>query len=426
MSRREIYHDVLAPAIVDWRRRHAEQRRREESERRLAEAGERARRLEVRNRRLAAAVVALAGVAVALALYLWNPDPVERVELQTVDARFLVRGAQHPDQRLMLIAVDDRTVARLHPPGPGPPIPRQYYAQLLNRLRRDRPDVIALDVIFDGAQDPRADRKLLSAIRASNDRLVLPFAAFSIESVYTPSALQRLLGRISYPASKAKVVSAAESNAAPRQSIEVLKAINGDEFKDPVEILMLCAGRFKRSVRSYSAGRGRSRLTGVRTGFAGLPEDKDDGNRRTDYEVATTANLSTETFAFAAADVARHGALRAQDLPTASRRTVGKQSDSTTWIDYRGPSGTVRRVSALDVLEGRVAPGTFRDKRVVVGVTAPVTADVHDTPFDRMRGPEVQANALDTILQGAPLRDKTPLSTSWQSCCSQPCPQWRC
>ena len=98
VSRREIYHDVLAPAVVDWRRRHVEQQRREESERGLAEAGERARRLEVRNRRLAAAVIALAGVAVALALYLWNPEPVQRAELQTVDARFSVRGAQDPDR----------------------------------------------------------------------------------------------------------------------------------------------------------------------------------------------------------------------------------------------------------------------------------------------------------------------------------------
>ena len=37
VARREIYHDVLAPAIVDWRRRHVEERRRR-SERRLAEA----------------------------------------------------------------------------------------------------------------------------------------------------------------------------------------------------------------------------------------------------------------------------------------------------------------------------------------------------------------------------------------------------
>ena len=181
VARREIYHDVLAPAIVDWRRRHVEERRREETERRLAQARERARRLEVRNRRLSAAVMGLAAVAVAFALYLWDPKPVQRLELQTVDARFSVRGTQDPDPRLVLIAVDDRTVARLHPPGNGPPIPRQYYARLLDRLRRDRPDVIALDVIFAGpgdstrrshtAQvDPRHQRPPRVALRQLHDR----------------------------------------------------------------------------------------------------------------------------------------------------------------------------------------------------------------------------------------------------------------
>jgi CHASE2 domain-containing sensor protein len=160
------------------------------------------------------------------------------------------------------------------------------------------------------------------------------------------------------------------------------------------------------TVRPELFGRpGALAATGVRTGFAVLPEDVDDGNRRVDYQVNMTAGVGGETFAFAAADLARKGALRSQDLPTAPRRDVGEQSERTTWIDYRGPSGTVRRVSALDVLNGQVAPGTFSDKRVVVGVTAPVTPDVHDTPFDRMRGPEVQANALDTILRGAPRRD---------------------
>jgi CHASE2 domain-containing sensor protein len=41
----------------------------------------------------------------------------------------------------------------------------------------------------------------------------------------------------------------------------------------------------------------------------------------------------------------------------------------------------------------------------VVGVTARGTPDVHDTPFDRMEGPEVQANALDTIVRGGSRRD---------------------
>jgi adenylate cyclase len=352
VARREVYHDVLAPAILDWGRRHAEERRRAETERRLVQAREQARRLEVLTHRLAAAVLALTAVAVALALYVLNPEPVQRLELRTVDARFLLRGTRVPDPRIVLVAVDDRTVAHLNPQGTLPPIPRQSYAQILNQLRRDRPDVIALDVIFGGAVGRRGDRALLKAIRATHDRLVLTYEDFTI--VTEPDGTQ--------------------------------------------------------TVRAELFGRPEAlEATGVRTAFATLPEDVDDGNRRVDYQVNTSAGVGGETLTFAAADVARNGALRSQDLPTAPRRAVGEQSERTTWINYRGPSGTVRRVSALDVLNGQVAPGTFSDKHVVVGVTAAVTPDVHDTPFDRMRGPEVQANALDTILRGAPLRDVPPL-----------------
>jgi CHASE2 domain-containing sensor protein len=347
VARHEIYHDVLAPAILDWRRRHAE----EQAERGLAQARERTRRLEVRNRRLAAAVIALSAVAVSLGLYLWDPAPVQRLELRTVDARFAVRGARAPDPRLVLIAVDDRTLARLDPTHTGR-IPRASYARMLDRLRRDRPAVIALDVLFEGPRDPRGDRALLDAIRATRDRLVLPFRDFAVVP-------------------------------------------GGDDT---------------RTVRARLFG--PVHRTGVRTGFAGLPDDRDGRVRRTDYEVDTTADVSAQTFAFAAADVASDGPLRAGSLPAASRRAWAGQSDRTTWIDFRGPAGTVRRVSAVDVLRGRVAPGAFRDKLVVIGVVATGNADVHDTPLDRgrgMSGPEVQANALDTVLRGAPLRDAQPL-----------------
>jgi CHASE2 domain-containing sensor protein len=350
VARCEIYHDVLAPAILDWRRRHIEKRRRRETERRLAQARERTRRLEVRNRRLAAAVLALVAVVVALAVYLWDPGPVQRLELGTVDARFSVRGARSPDPRLVLVAVDDKTLERFDRVGVGQ-LSRDIYARMLDRLRQHRPAVIALDVIFRGSKNPRVDRALLDAIRATHDRLVLAFDDFSLVTELDGSHTVRpeLLGR-------------------------------------PAAL----------------------RATGVRTGFAGVPEDRDERNRRADYEVNTTADVTADTFAFAAADVAQGGELRAEELPAAPRRAHGEQSERTTWIDFRGPPGTVPRVSAADVLEGRVAAGAFRDKRVVVGLTAPLSADVQRTPLDGgrgMPGPELQANALDTMLRGSPMRD---------------------
>jgi CHASE2 domain-containing sensor protein len=349
-ARREIYHDVLAPAILDWRRRHIDERRRQETQRRLAEARERTRRLEVRNRLLAATVVALAAVAVALALYLWDPEPVQRLELGTVDARFSVRGARSPDPRLSLVAVDDKTLEHFAPEG-ARELQRRTYARLIDRLRKDRPAVIALDVIFFRSKNPRGDRALLDAIRATRDRLVLAFDVFAI-------------------------------------------------LEDPLDESL--------TLRPELLGRPAAlQAIGVRTGFAGVPEDSDERNRRADYEIDTTASVPTQTFAFAAADVARGGELRPEELPAAPRRAHGEQSERTTWIDFRGPRGTVPSVSAADVLNGRVAPDAFRDKRVVIGNTAS-PHDVHSTPLDGgrgMPGPELQANALDTMLRGSPLRD---------------------
>jgi CHASE2 domain-containing sensor protein len=371
VARHEIYHDVLAPAILEWRRRHVEEQRSAETERRLAEARQRTRRLEVRNRGLAAAVIALAAVAIGLALYLWDPKPVQRLELGTVDARFSVRGTSAADPRLLLITVDDRTMRRLDPNRSGI-VPRVAYVRMLDRLRQDRPSVIALDVVFKGARDPAGDRALLAAIRATRDRLVLAFSEFSVE-----------------------------------QRIDGTQAVNPELLGRPDVVAR----------------------TGVRTGFAGLPADVDASNRRADYLVdlapdvrdytgnaTSAAPVSAPTIAFAAADLARGDALRRRvdDLPAASRRAWGGQSERTTWIDYRGPPGTLRRVSALDVLDGRVPPGAFRDKFVVIGVTArgPHSDALLPTPMDGgggMPGMEVQANALDTILRGAPLRDALPL-----------------
>ncbi len=79
-------------------------------------------------------------------------------------------------------------------------------------------------------------------------------------------------------------------------------------------------------------------------------------------------------------------------------------------VDYRGPPGTIRTVSFSDVVTGHFARGTFRNRVVVVGASAPTLGDVHSTPVggnEPMAGVEVQANAIWTALNGAPLRDSS-------------------
>lgn len=74
-TRYEIFHDVLAPAILDWRRRHADDRQREETERRLDEQRIEARRERRRARRfrtIALAAIALAVASTVLGVVFWR------------------------------------------------------------------------------------------------------------------------------------------------------------------------------------------------------------------------------------------------------------------------------------------------------------------------------------------------------------------
>jgi CHASE2 domain-containing sensor protein len=81
--------------------------------------------------------------------------------------------------------------------------------------------------------------------------------------------------------------------------------------------------------------------------------------------------------------------------------------DGGAWIDFRGGPGTIPAYHFSDVREHRLPASAVRGKVVVVGMTSPTQQDVHPTPTvtdDLMSGPEVQANALWTVLHGLPLR----------------------
>jgi CHASE2 domain-containing sensor protein len=76
-------------------------------------------------------------------------------------------------------------------------------------------------------------------------------------------------------------------------------------------------------------------------------------------------------------------------------------------IDFRGPPGTIPAYHFSDVRAHRLPASAVRGKVVVVGMTSPTQQDVHPTPTvtdDLMSGPEVQANALWTVLHDLPLR----------------------
>jgi adenylate cyclase len=105
-----------------------------------------------------------------------------------------------------------------------------------------------------------------------------------------------------------------------------------------------------------------------------------------------------ETFPLAAARAQRDGRL---DLP----------KGNSAWIDYKGDTPSLRRISFSNVYHGDFPDSAVKGKVVVVGATVPSLQDLHPTSTTGsglMPGPEIQASAVVTALEGFPLEDAPP------------------
>lgn len=88
--------------------------------------------------------------------------------------------------------------------------------------------------------------------------------------------------------------------------------------------------------------------------------------------------------------------------PTASdAMPFALMRDGPRRIRFLGPPGHVQTLSYAQVLTGEFAPGTFRNKIVLVGATAAGMGDLLPTPVSGLRQPmpgvEVHANALESM-----------------------------
>jgi len=267
------------------------------------------------------ATLALATTATVLAL--WAFDVFRGSDLETVDARFGVRG-KHAAPDVVVVGIDSRTLTRI-----GVfPFSRTHHARVIRRLTRAGARAIAYDVQFtEQGPSAAADDALVAAIDDA-PRIVL-----------STSEVGRL-GETS--------------------------VLGGDETL---------------------------RAIGARAGSVNLPNDPSGVIRRLAYDDSRLLG-----FPVVAADLARGRAPVARE---------DFEPDGSAWIDYPGPPGTVPAVSFIDVEQGRFDARSVRGKIAVVGATAQSLKDVFPvaTSADQtMSGPEIQAAAIQTVLDGLPLR----------------------
>src|SRR3954469_4713980 len=101
-------------------------------------------RKRLRIRMALLALVALVAVGVGIAFY--ETDVLRSLELDSVDARFAVRGDEKPPGDLVVVGIDGKTINRLDQQFP---YPRGLHARVIDNLAKDGAKVIAVDIVFD-------------------------------------------------------------------------------------------------------------------------------------------------------------------------------------------------------------------------------------------------------------------------------------
>src|SRR5581483_977041 len=126
-------------------------------------------------RRNVGALLVVAALAGGLGVAAYATHLLRRSELQTIDARFSIRGPQSQPRDVALVLIDDATFAELTRLGLRSewPFPRRYDARVIDNLRRAGASTIALDIEFAHPTDERDDTALFESLARMHGRTVL-------------------------------------------------------------------------------------------------------------------------------------------------------------------------------------------------------------------------------------------------------------
>jgi adenylate cyclase len=272
-------------------------------------------------------VVAVLAAGIGVAAYATHL--LRRSELQTIDARFSIRGKQTPPSDVVLVGIDNETLdeMREHNLNAEYPFHRRYDAKVIEHLLTAGARVIAVDIEFAQETDVRDDNALIEAVGKAHGKIVLAAADVG-KGGTTPT-------------------------------------LGGNEHL---------------------------RELGARPGEVVLVEDSDGVIRRFAYSFEGLRSFPVV----------------AVELATGRPVSASHFNEGTQPIDFAGPPGTLNEIPFWKVLTNHFSPSVVRGKIVILGATAPLLQDLHQSATSGsgvMSGPEILGNATATLRKGIPLID---------------------
>lgn len=352
----------------------------------------------------------LCTILVVIGLFLLKITILDLIELKTYDLRFLARGKLPPTPAVVIAAIDEKS---LDTEGRWP-WPRSKIASIVDIVSEDGARVIGFDIGFLEADEnsqlalinqfsrkvdaqygkhsrlatfieeskKKADNDLAlaEAIKKSSAEVVLGYffhmseadLDYSIEQSEMDKQLERISG------SKYPFVLYEEQGI---DSVPFIKAYAPESNLGIFTDVSASSGYF--TLRSDGDGVLRWMPLAIQYGEDLFPP---------------LAVLCTWHYLGEPQLMVKIGRYGVEEIRMGDR-SIPTDESGQLLINYLGPPKTFPHFSASDILGGKFAKGTFKDKIVLVGATATGIYDLRNTPFSpSYPGVEVHANVIDNIL----------------------------
>ena len=365
---------------------------------------------------------------------------LQRLEFNSLDTRFRYRPASMTpvDPRIVIVDIDQHSQEVL---GKWP-FSRKYFAQLLDVLHEDGARVAAFDIVFNKPDETAAPiRALLADFEAKkkqgeavDPRLIEEVqkiaAAYDADQKFA-AAIQRFGGVVLgnfflYTESDLRGLSQKTLDNYADQiafysfpSVRPLRPATGKA--DRINLIKLFEpDRLlpRGAVANMDLFTSALSEESSSTGFFNIYPDVDGVVRESnlivaygrskdfnDWDIYPSLDVQTVRSYFRLPNdqvVLEYGPVGAYRVVFGNSARVRTDALGRAVINYHGPGYTYPHYSFADVVNGKLPPGRFRDKIVLVGATATGIGDLRTTPYGGLDFPgvEIHANVIDNMLHG--------------------------
>jgi adenylate cyclase len=338
---------------------------------------------------------------------------LDMIELKTYDLRFLSRGHLKPSPAVALALIDEKSLDK---EGRWP-WPRSKLARLVDILSQDGAKVIGFDIGFL-EPDENSHLEFISHLGEKihslgiKDAELADFIDEHKQNADNDLALAKAIRNSSAPVVLGYFFHMSEADLDYRiEQDEIARQIERISVsKYPLVIYEDPAIEAAPFIRAYAPESNLEILTksAVSSGFFSVAADRDGVVRWMPLIIQCGENLYPPLAVSCSwlyldkpqlmVKIARYGARGIQ----MGKRFIPTDENGQLLINYLGPPKTFSHFSITDILSSRVTKGAFKDKIVLVGVTAMGTHDLRSTPFSPLYpGVEIHATVIDNVLTGS-------------------------